>query len=199
MPEESPTPLTPARPPFSRRLRLPAVSGKWTVIWLLVCAAVSGLLIPLILRKPLWVEFELVVAVWWLLSGMLLTKLLYRGERVADDHRQHSPRDWFNLKHAGTSDLSGCGPGIDGEGCLVLVGLLIALLLVWLLIELLIPVVFFLLYFLIRGMLVHAAHNRPRCRGHLSMSVGCGFFWATIYTTPLAGVVWLVHVIGSRG
>jgi hypothetical protein len=48
MPEDASPP--PPQRLLSRRLR-PPVSGKWTVFWLLMCLVVSGLLIPLVLKK----------------------------------------------------------------------------------------------------------------------------------------------------
>lgn len=196
MSEPSSNPQPPKRPRLAQRLRLPEVSGKWTVFWLLFCLVLSGLLIPLILKKPLWVELEAVVAVWWLLWGIVLTKLLYMGEQIADDHQPHKPRDWFGFKNSGSgSDLSGCGSGADAEGCMVLVGLILALVLLWVLIEFAIPILFFMAYFLIRGMLVHVVHEKPYCKGNLSWSAFRGFLWATIYTSPLAGTIWLIHRI----
>ena len=192
----------PQRPRLAARLRLPQVSGKWTVFWLLFCLTVTGLLIPLVLKKPLWIELEFVVAAWWLLWAIVLTKLLYQGEQIADDHQQHKPRDWFGLtKNSGPSgsDFSGCGSGADAEGCLVLLGLIVALFLVWILIEFALPIVFFMLYFLIRAMLVHVVHDRPRCQGNFGLAAFRGCLWAAIYTVPLAGTVWLVHFIMRRG
>ena len=186
----------PPRPRLSQRLRLPEVSGKWTVIALLCCFALTGALIPLVLKLPKWVEFEVVVGAWWALWAMILTKLLYTGERVSDDHQQRSPRDWFGLNSPGSVSGnwgSGCGSGVDAEGCLVVLGLIAALLLVWLLVEIAIPVVFFMLYFLVRGMLVHVVHDRPNCRGDFGLSTMRGIFWATVYTAPLAVTIWVIH------
>src|SRR5688572_2094195 len=100
MSEPSSTPRPPKRPRLAQRLRLPQVSGKWTVFWLLICLLITGLLIPPVLKKPLWVELEIVVGVWWLLWGIVLTKLLYMGEQIADDHQHHEPRDWFGFKNS---------------------------------------------------------------------------------------------------
>lgn len=187
-------PNPPQRPRLSQRLRLPEVSGKWTVIWLFVCFVLTGVLIPLVLKLPKWIEFEIVVGVWWMLWAIILTKLLYMGEQVADDHQPHKPRDWFGLNNSGSGNWDpGCGAGADLEGCLVLIGLIVALLLVWLLIEFAIPIVFLMLYFLVRGMLVHVVHNKPICRGNLPLSAARGIFWATVYSVPLAGTIWLIH------
>jgi hypothetical protein len=198
-PTDARSPEPPKRPRLRERLRLPEVSGKWTVLWLLLCFILTGVLIPLVLKLPKWVEFEIVVACWWVLWAIVLTKLLYSGEQVSDDHRHHKPRDWFGLKKSeGSSgnwgDLSGCGAA-DGEGCLVLLGLIVALILVWFLVEIAIPIVFLMLYFLVRGMLVRVVNDRPGCRGNFGLSAARGALWATVYTLPLALTVWLVHYI----
>lgn len=200
MAETSSTPQPPQRQRLSQRLRLPEVSGKWTVLWLLMCLIVTGLFIPFVLKKPLWIELEIVVGIWWLIWGVVLTKLLYKGEQVADDHKHHKPRDWFGMGQSGSSspDLSGCANGADFEGCAVLIGLILALIAVWFLIEFALPILFFMLYFLIRGMLVHAVHEKPYCRGNLTWSAFRGFLWATIYTAPLAGTIWFVHYIQMK-
>jgi hypothetical protein len=201
-PTDAPSPEPRKRPRLRERLRLPEVSGKWTVLWLLLCFILTGVLIPLVLKLPKWVEFEIVVACWWVLWAIVLTKLLYAGEQVSDDHRHHKPRDWFGLKKSeGSSgnwgDLSGCGSA-DGEGCLVLLGLIAALILVWFLIEIAIPVVFLMLYFLVRGMLVSVVNDRPGCRGNFSFSAARGALWATVYTLPLALTIWLIHFIHMK-
>ena len=69
----------------------------------------------------------------------------------------------------------------------------------WLLIEVAIPVVFFLLYVITRGMLAGVTNDRHRCRGSLARAAGRGLGWATVYTAPLAGVVWFVHFVHGRG
>ena len=53
------------RPSLAKRLRLPRLSGKASAAWLIVCFGLTALLIPMVLRLPRWVEFELVLALWW--------------------------------------------------------------------------------------------------------------------------------------
>lgn|GEM_PF-4087725 len=197
MSEDSPASPESRRPRLRKRLQLPLVSGKWTVFWVTVCLATTGLLIPLVLKKPLWVELELVIAAWWLISGLLLTRFLYLGARIDDDHKPNQPRNWLGSSNTTGSDLSGCS-GVDGEGCLILIGLVAVFFVVWLLIELAIPLVFFVMYFLIRGMIVHAVHERHSCQNNLLYSVVRGFLWATVYTAPLAGIVWFIHFLQAR-
>ncbi|MCE9530282.1 MAG: hypothetical protein K8T89_03980, partial [Planctomycetes bacterium] len=143
MPDNSPEPSK--RPPLKERLRLPHVSGFWTVLWLLACFVLTGILLPLVLKLQPWIEFEIVVGIWWLLWSMILTKLLYKGEHIADDHRLKKPKDWFGLDGSSGSNWDGCAGGADFEGCAIVLGLIAALALVWLLIELAIPIVFFML------------------------------------------------------
>ena len=193
---EPSAPPPPNRPSMSKRLRLPEVSGKWTVVWLLICFLLTGILIPIMLKLPTWIEFESVVGIWWILWRMILTKLLYKGEQVSDDHERKEARLWSYLK--GGFPAKGAAENGGPEGCLLLVGLIAALFLVWALIEIAIPIVFFLLYFLVRGMLVHVVNDKTRCQGNVSLSAARGFLWATVYTVPLAATIWIVHWINAR-
>jgi hypothetical protein len=61
---------------------------------------VTALLIPPVLKLPRWVEYEIVLGVWWVFWIGLLTYFLTRGFRVTDDHtlgaavsvrREHRP------------------------------------------------------------------------------------------------------------
>ncbi len=192
------SPLLQSDPSRRRRLRLPVVSGKWTVVWLLCCFLFTGALIPLVMRLPKWVEFEVVIAIWWLLWVMILTKLLYKGEQVSDDHVRKGARSWFNTKDHDLSGYDGCAYGADFEGCAVIIGLIAAVALVWILVEIAVPVVFFMLYFLVRGMLARVVNDQRNCRGEFGRSALRGVLWATIYTVPLAVTVWIIHVIHAR-
>jgi hypothetical protein len=116
-----------------RRFRL---SGFGTACWLVLALGVTGLLIPTVLRLPIWIDFEVVLAVWWTIWLGALTSLLYTGNRLSDDHRLHEPRNWFALaKTNGNSPkrAGGIGGGwwpwvvVDGEGCVYALGLLLAL------------------------------------------------------------------------
>ena len=68
----------------------------------------------------------------------------------------------------------------------------------WFLIEIAIPGIAFLMYFLVRGMIAHAVNDRHHCQGNLPRSLLWGLLWATVYTAPLAGLVWLVHVVAAK-
>ena len=169
---------------------------------LIVCFVVTGLVIPAALDLERWIELEIVLVVWWLIWVIVLTRMLYVGKRVEDDHQMGKPRSWFGWMKSDSGDvafsfgdaLSSIG---DGEGCLVLLALpvLLFVLLVgaWFLVELAIPALAFLMYLLVRGMLAHAVNDRHECRGNLGRSLLWALIWATVYTAPLALAVWGFH------
>jgi hypothetical protein len=191
-----------------RRFRL---SGFATAGWLLLVLGMTGLLIPTVLRLPIWIDFEIVLGIWWTIWLGALTSLLYTGSRISDDHRLHEPRNWFDLarqKDKSTKSDSGWGSGwwpwmpMDGEGCVYFLAFLLILValgaLTWILIEVAIPLIVFLLYFVTRGMLSHVVNDRHRCRGRFARSLAWGLVWATAYMLPLAGTVWFVHTAWKR-
>ena len=198
-------PTNPDVPPDNARSR--RVSGTITALWLVACLVLTAVLIPAVLRLPRWVEFEIVLGVWWVVWFVALTWFLFRGLRVTDDLAFHQPRNWFS---SGTtqakSESSGSwwdgfwwGSSCGGDAVLVLVGVVALFIGTWFLIEVAIPVVFFLLYLITRGMLAGVANDRHHCRGNVARAAGWGFLWATVYTGPLAGAVWLVHFVHQRG
>ncbi|HZZ77223.1 MAG TPA: hypothetical protein VFE62_01815 [Gemmataceae bacterium] len=218
---ERPTPETPSDQPsrLGRMLRLPRLSGKASAACLVIFFLATGLLIPGVVRLPLWIDFEIVLAIWWLGWLIVLAVLLYRGQRVTDDHRLGEPRNWLNVlkgeqKPADPLDIrkrESCGSWLDGlqwigpvegEGCLALLALLLVLVVgffaLWFLIEIAIPLVLFLLYVGARGMLAAVINDRHRCPGRLGRSLAWSLVWATAYTAPLAVVVWFVHYVVSQ-
>ncbi len=224
---DSPTPSTTPerRPTLARALRLPRLSGKASAAFLVGVFLVAALLIPAVVRLPLWIDFEIVLAIWWLGWLVTLTVLLYRGQRVTDDHQIGQPRNWLGAlkgdlvgtppKEKDTVDIrkkeSGSGWSwlqfgdigpVDGEGCAIILGIIVALVvsffLLWFLIEIAIPVVVFLLYAMARNMLAAVVNDRHRCRDNLGRALTWGLAWATLYTAPLAGLVWFVHYVLSN-
>ncbi len=190
------------RPSLAHRARLPRLSGKASAAWLVCCFALTAALIPLPLGLPLWVRFEVVLALWWLIWLVALTAILHAGRQVTDDHQMHEPRSWFSADSWRSSDswsdgfFWGCLWGSDG--ILVVLGLILLVGVVWLLVELAVPLLLFLLYFTARGMLANAVNDRHNCRGRLRRSLAWGSLWATAYTAPLALAVWLVHYAHMR-
>ncbi len=188
-----------AAPIRSRRL-----SGRNVAIWVVICLAMTALLIPMVLKLPTWIEVEIVLGTWWLIWCVVLIRILFMGMRVSDDHKLGQPTNWFaswfssNQSQNHSSSSSGFEfSGGDGEGCLVFLGILLALAVLviglWVLIEIAIPVIAFLLYIIVRSMLAIVANDRHRCRGSMLRAALWGVIWATLYTLPLAGAVWLVH------
>jgi hypothetical protein len=141
----------------------------------------------------------------------VLTRLLYTGQRVADDHQMPQPRSWFPTSkpkppapkkdpdHAWWDGFFWGSWGGDGDavavGCLIVIGLILLVVLVWFLIEVAIPLVLFLLYFVTRGMLAQVVNDRHHCRGRLGRALTWGLVWATAYTAPVAATVWFVHYV----
>ena len=201
----------PAVPPIRSR----RISGKGTAALLVLCLLIAAILVPFVLRLPVWIEFELVLAFWWVIWFVILTTLLYQGLRVSHDHAGHEPRSWLtgkrlfgskkydsvsqeNSRPSPVLDLFPDIGGVDGEGCLFFIVILVLVAGVWLLFELALPAIFFLLYAISRGMIAQVTNDRHRCRNQLGRSLIWGFTWATLYTAPLALAVWMVHLAHQR-
>jgi hypothetical protein len=193
------------------RARLRRVSGRLAAAWLVFCLLLTAILIPMALRIPRWIEFEIVLSVWWVVWLAMLTWFLFSGLRVADDHSLHEPRNWFSgwfaSKNNSSQQSQTGGSWWDGFfwGWFVgdeLIFLIIAAVVlvggIWFLFEVAIPVLFFLLYFVARGMLAGVVNDRHHCRGKVGPSMLWGFVWATAYTAPLAGAVWFIHFAHQR-
>jgi hypothetical protein len=191
----------------SKRRRLPRLSGKASAAWLVACFVFTAILIPMVVRLPRWVDFEVVLCIWWAVWLVVLTRLLFTGHQVTDDHSMPEPRDWLSrLQRNRASAWDGLGDGfpwigmfIDAEACLfgvlIVVGFIILLGLIWVVIEVAIPALVFLLYLVARGMLAQAVNDRHDCRGNPGRALAWGVLWATVYTAPLGGVVWFVHYV----
>jgi hypothetical protein len=160
----------------------------------------------MVFRLPRWINFEIVLALWWSVWLVVLTWLLFTGRLVTDDHQLGKPRRWFQF------DFSDLLPSLDpwdliftnklGDwmfGCALGVLLLAIVAVVWILIELAIPAILFLLYFVTRGMLAQVVNDRHHCKGRLGRALSRGFLWATVYTAPLAAAVWYVHYVHRFG
>jgi hypothetical protein len=200
------------------RLRL---SGKATAFGLVMAFLITAILIPAVLGLPTWIDYEIVLVVWWGIWMAVLTTLLHQGKRVADDHQLPPPRSWLNWwgkqepvgkeksksrqKDTSSSGWGGwywSGPGGDAEGCLWVLAAIVAVIFLvfalWFLIEVAIPLILFILYFVTRGMLSRVINDRHHCKGRLRRSLSWALVWATLYTAPLAGVVWCVHFLLAR-
>jgi hypothetical protein len=205
--EETQAPRKPLARRLANRMRLPRLSGKAAAAWLLVCLLLPAVLIPAVVRLPVWVDAEIVLGVWWLVWFAVLARLLYTGQRVSDDHVMQPPRSWFGSKQdspprrksGGGSWLDGLGwwAPLDIEGCALVLAIIVGLILLvgglWFLIEIAIPLVWFLLYLTVRGMLAMVINDRHRCRGRLGRSLVWALVWASAFTAPLALAVWFIH------
>jgi hypothetical protein len=201
-----------------KKIQLPLISGKASALALFACLVVACTLVFLIgmtLQLPPWIRFELVMAVWWLVWALALAHVLYRGVRVSDDLSLHEPRSWFfrgnqnqaakkNRPSSGSSwfywgDVGYIG---DGEGCAWVIGIVlaigVALVLAWLLVEIIVPVLAFLFYAMIRGMLARIANDEHGCTNQPLRALSWGALWATVYTVPLALLVWVIHLIAAN-
>jgi hypothetical protein len=188
-------------------VRLPLVSGKAMAAALVLCFAMTGLLVPIVLRKDPWIDAEFVVGSWWLIWIITLAAMLYQGHRVTDDHQLGEARSWnlgkiFSGWYSSGDVVDVSTVSLDSEacaiGCLIIVLLPVLVAAVWFVVEIGIPALLFVAYFLIRGQLAHVINDRHHCRGNLLRSIAWGALWATIYTAPLAGLVWLIHFAARR-
>jgi hypothetical protein len=188
---------TPRLRRLRRSIKLPVVSGKASALVLVACFALTGVLIPVALRLPAWVDAEAVLAVWWALWLGVLTGLLYAGRQVSDDHRLAPPAgamspggwwDWF--PEFGFLGLEGCLLGLVVLLVVALLGVV-----AWFVAEFAVPLLTFVLYLAVRGMLAQAVNGRPACQGRLGRSLAVALGWATLYTAPVAGAVWLIHAL----
>lgn len=180
--------------------RLPSISGTWSAAILVLCFALSAVLLPVAAHLPRWVEFELVLVVWWLVWTVAIAWMLYRGCAIADDMPVPKGPS-LGTGEWSTPDLTSClwPDPFYADGCgtaLVVVGALIMIAAgIWLAVEILIPGVGFLLYLLIRGMMARAVSDRRDCQGSVLRAAIWGMAWATLYTAPLALTVLAVHSI----
>jgi hypothetical protein len=193
-----------------RALYLPHVSGRQSFLALLACMAITALLVPMVLKLPAWVEAELVVTLWWAIWCVALTLFLYSGWLVTHDFQKPSvaspnlshqrdsySRGWWDGYFWGSFPNIG-GGGDDLAGCFLLILLIILMPFILLFLAETALLLAFVLYLLIRGMLAQVVNSRLRCQGRLARSLAFGVLWATVYTAPLAGLVWII-VMASLG
>lgn len=199
---DAPPPTPRPRKRITRALALPLVSGKSGALVLVGAFAVSALAIPLAARLPVWVEFEIVLAVWWVAWAATLAHLLYHGRRVSDDYAWRGPGSWFGGQGTVAGEVAGeAGTGAADaavaagceEGCLIVGAFFLLLGAAWVLLEIAIPAVAFLAYVLVRGMLARIANDKHDCKGHADRALLWAAAWSTVYVVPLAAAVWGVH------
>lgn len=197
-----------------QKMQLPMVSGATSAIVLFVCLLAACSLVFVVgmtMHLAPWIRVELMMVAWWLIWTISLATVLYRGLRVSDDHVLGAPRSWWGGRGKdqkagrGSSWLSGSWDlplGGADEGCAWVVGIVLAiaaaLVLAWLLIEVVVPVLAFIFYAMIRGMLARIANNDHGCAGHPGLAVFWAAVWATVYSAPLALLVFVIHLIVAQ-
>lgn len=182
----------------------PSVSGERLAVLIAACLGVSAILIPTAAHLPRWIEFELVLVVWWLVWWVALSWMLFRGHRVEHDARLPEANLVRRIPWAGAGEGTFWGIQlVFTEGCLVaLLVPIIAFVLVAATLfayELLVPGIAFLIYFAIRGMAARVTNDHDRCHGMPSLAMFWGMTWATAYTLPIAAIVYGVHWWILRG
>lgn len=208
-------PAHPYRARFGRIaiVSVPAVSARTTTLLLGLALVAAAVLVPASLKLPRWLEVEAVLGAWWMIVFALLASLLHRGARLRDDHafrlrwglEDATPIEKLEnekKKKMGLADLvdpSGCFDAgcLDAEGIIgILVGAILAAAVFaasWLVVELAFPFVFFFVYWLVLKAIARVANDSHSCEKNLARSLGWGALWATVYTVPLALVVWGAH------
>jgi hypothetical protein len=189
-------------------IKPPSVSGRAMAAALVLCFLLTGLLVPVILHKEIWIDAEFVVGTWWLIWIAVLAAMLYQGHRVSDDHQLRDARSWnlgdfFKNWYSGGNAVDAINvSSIDSEacavGCLIIAALPLLVGVIWLVVEIAIPGLIFVAYFMVRGQLAHVVNDKHHCKGNVIRSVAWGALWATLYTAPLAGLVWFVHFAANR-
>jgi hypothetical protein len=211
-PEPSADLLQRATSPYRTRIarvvaRAAPLSGRTTALVLVAAFAVTAVALPLGLRLPRWVELELVLACWWLTVATLLVTLLYKGLRLADDHRftllgygERAQAPAKNSEKRGWPSPSGCAEaGGCADGFVALLVILLAAAAAWLLVEVVFPAVFFAVYYFVIKAIGRVARDRHDCAGNLPRSIVWGAVWASVYVLPPAILVWAVQAIRSLG
>lgn len=186
-------------------IQLPRISGKAIAAALILCFLMTALLVPVILRKAPWIDAEIIVGTWWLIWVFVLAGMLYQGHKVSDDHQLGEARSWnlgslFKNWYSSSNPLDVVSTDSDAcvIGCLILAALPLLVGLVWVVVEIAIPALIFVAYFMVRGQLAHVVNDKHGCKGSLVRSIPWGTLWATLYTAPLAGLVWFVHFAAER-
>src|SRR5262249_45818826 len=118
------------------RPRPPRVSGKFAAAGLAIGFVLSAALVPMALHLPVWIDAEIVLTIWWAVWFAVLSRFLYTGTRVTDDHRWSSPRAWVKSDAVSSDVTQGCiWLPIESEGCLIALALVALVFAAWFLIE----------------------------------------------------------------
>lgn len=204
-PRKAPGGYRQGRAPLRVRRVAPPVSGSLTALIVGSLMALAAVVFPNILQLPRWLEFEVVVAMWWGVWAVTFTTLLYRGWRVARDLKslkgvakapsQPSSQSKSKSSINWADALSG---GLELDGCLLVIALALAVGAALLLAELLLPMLLIGAYWLIVRGLATVANDRHECEGRFGRALLWGVLWSAAYTLPLAGLVFVGQRILHR-
>lgn len=180
-------------------------SGKGTVLVLVAALVVAAALLPALLHRPLWVEVETVLGVWWAIWVGVVGYIAHSGQPL---HNDYAPRvqpkvgsrtSWLGDVDFGWLDTSGSSDDLVG-GCLGLVAALVAIVavvfLAMVLVDLVVPLLVAAIYMLGIALLRRALRGAGGAAGRPLAALGFGVWWATVYTAPLALLVLLAHRMG---
>lgn len=194
---------------------VPRVSGTQATLLVLVCLGLCSVAFPAAMHLPRWLEVEAVLVAWWGVFSAVLSFLLFKGLRIADDFRftlrrpgadpktsaasttRKSKSSW--LDPSGCTDVGGCSD-VEGCGAAVVIVIMIGLAAgaTWLVAELVVPLFFAASYLLLTRALARVANDKHECAGSIKRSIGWGAVWATVYVLPIAAAVWGIHAMWRR-
>jgi hypothetical protein len=188
------------------RVRLPGerpISGRAVALLLVGTFVATAFAVPFSLHLPHWLESEIVLATWGGALASVLIVLLYRGRRVADDHRLALDLERSSSKAAGRGGRwaleVGANGSADPEGCVgalfIALLVLVSLAAAWLVVELVAPLFFFLAYMIVLKAVARVANDSHACHGALGRAVGWGLVWTGVYFGPFALLVWIAHMV----
>jgi hypothetical protein len=186
------------------RALVPPVSGSWATLLALAALALPALVVPSLLSLPRWLEVELVLGLWWVVSALGLGHVLFHGTVAADDGDRLEPTGLVSapkITFGPVGVTAARGPAVGQGRAILFLGVLaigLLFLFAWLLAELLFPALFLGAYAVLATATRAATRDRHDCRGHFARSLLWGAIWATIYTAPLAVVVGLVQLVITR-
>jgi hypothetical protein len=198
--------------PYRARVRnaamraVPRVSGTQATILMLASLALCAVAFPAALRIPRWLEVEVVIGAWWTVLATVLSFLLYKGLRIADDFRFTLRRNSADAKPARATPTQSPAKSswldpfefMDVEGFVAVIVLAVGLGATWLIAEFAAPLFFAACYVLLTRALARVAHDHHECTGRLKRSIAWGTTWATVYVLPLGIAVWIVHALWRR-
>jgi hypothetical protein len=189
------------------RAATPHLSGKATALTIAASFLVSAGLVSKSLHFSRWIEAEMVLGAWWLITASTLAILLYRGFRLRNDYAYALPgvsggaptsiglgraTERSKLRHVGRAAAEFLDFDVDGFILVAFVALSFGA--AWLFVEVLAPILFSAIYWLLMRAIGRVANDGHHCEHHVVKAAGWGTLWASIYLLPLALLTWIAHV-----